>query len=233
MCCNSDAKEIIFGHKIEASPIGARKLLDTEERELILIAQDNRCFYCLNGFGDYIWYRNKLIQIRINWDHFVPFDYLQSNPDNNWVASCQVCNSIKSNKMFDTTKEAIEYVKRKREEKEPRLRRSKVSKLQSIIPKDKKEAKILQRKLQRESLERQEPKNKIVSGLREFCKYCERVFIITNISSTVCKNCRDREGDFLEDIIGTKRLTELYEEFDRVVERVERIMRIKDKLLKD
>jgi hypothetical protein len=44
----------------------------------------------------------------------IPYSYLQANPETNWVASCQICNGIKGDRMFDTPEDVCEYVNRRR-----------------------------------------------------------------------------------------------------------------------
>lgn len=75
-------------------------------RDRILIEQTGRCAYCNAGLDDQ----------QIEWDHFVPYIYLQNNPDENWVASCRPCNRAKSSRIFaseaDLTAFCMEMVSR-------------------------------------------------------------------------------------------------------------------------
>jgi len=89
---------------------------DSSVRESILIAQRGLCHYCQRPLDGYVFRGGKVTWLRVEWDHFTPFAYLGSNPDDNWVASCQVCNGIKSSLMFKTSEEAHEYIRERAEQ---------------------------------------------------------------------------------------------------------------------
>ena len=80
----------------------------------ILQEQGGRCFYCGSRFGTYVTRKGRLRPLRPAWDHVIPYVYLQANPDTNWVAACQICNHIKSDRMFQTVEAAREYIARRR-----------------------------------------------------------------------------------------------------------------------
>ena len=84
---------------------------NAEEQRIILELQGNRCLYCEQTFGTPVMKRNRLIYLKVNWDHFVPFSYSQNNYGYNFVAACQICNGIKSSHMFKTLEEARIYVR--------------------------------------------------------------------------------------------------------------------------
>jgi hypothetical protein len=79
--------------------------------------QDNRCFYCWLPFGVFVWRGQRRMRLRVEWDHWIPYDYSRNNRDTNFVAACHVCNRIKSCLVFDTVTEARVYINGKREEK--------------------------------------------------------------------------------------------------------------------
>jgi len=58
----------------------------------VIIEQMGRCAYCNSALDEH----------SVNWDHFIPFSYLESNPIDNWVAACKPCNSYKGNRVFST-----------------------------------------------------------------------------------------------------------------------------------
>lgn len=82
----------------------------TERKEILELQQD-RCLYCDRLFGTAVIRKEKLVFLRTNFDHFVPFSYSQNNYAYNFVAACQICNGIKSNLMFKTLEEARVYVR--------------------------------------------------------------------------------------------------------------------------
>lgn len=83
----------------------------------ILKAQENRCVYCDQEFGNYVWKSGRLCRLRVDWDHFVPYTYSANNRAENFVAACHVCNGLKSDKHFDSIEQAKEYIRARREEK--------------------------------------------------------------------------------------------------------------------
>jgi|SRR5215831_3751605 len=89
-----------------------RRTPNLSEKRHILKMQDFKCFYC----------DEELIQI--NWDHFFPFSYTKRN--DLFVAACPLCNSIKSNLIFETGEEARAYVREKRREKKLRRMRREI-----------------------------------------------------------------------------------------------------------
>jgi hypothetical protein len=50
------------------------------------------------------------IMLKLEWDHKVPFSFLQANPRENWAAACNICNSLKGNLHFADLQEAREYL---------------------------------------------------------------------------------------------------------------------------
>ncbi len=101
----------------ESEPPQGRKTPPKAEKEKILREQGFRCFYCdvlLNS----IRYRNgKALHILINWDHQLPFVFSQNNACSNFVAACNICNGLKSNRVFRTIEEAQIYLANKRRQK--------------------------------------------------------------------------------------------------------------------
>jgi hypothetical protein len=55
--------------------------------------------------------RNKPAKLIVNYDHFNPFIYSRNNKSHNIIASCNICNSVKSDKCFNSIEEAREWLK--------------------------------------------------------------------------------------------------------------------------
>ncbi len=109
-CCYEPDEEETDKYKRMSETTGIRKKPSQEIQRRLLLNQNNQCKYCGIKFGELYFKGNKTRISRLHWDHLVPFVYLQENPYNNWVASCNVCNEIKSSKMFDTIQEVRDYV---------------------------------------------------------------------------------------------------------------------------
>lgn len=118
-CCLSpdDSKDAKRYRRI-SQPCGMRRLPPLVLQKEIIAKQNNCCIYCDIKFGETYYKLNRCLVSKIHWDHLVPFAYLQDNPYTNWVASCNVCNHIKSSRIFETIDEAKNYVKYYRKKKE-------------------------------------------------------------------------------------------------------------------
>lgn len=100
---------------IEHKSMATRRALPkASSRKNILLRQRNLCIYCGIQFGEWIIHKNKPYYIKPNWDHVVPYSYCFNNSDKNFVASCFVCNGIKSDKIFDTFQQTVLYVQTER-----------------------------------------------------------------------------------------------------------------------
>jgi hypothetical protein len=103
-------------------------------RKRITAAQLGRCLYCELPIGTRVKRNGKTVALTAQWDHFVPFSYLAQNPDANWVMACQVCNNIKSDRMFKTVEEARAVILRVRDEKGYEAVKETVAKLKARKP---------------------------------------------------------------------------------------------------
>jgi len=114
-CCGEPYDKIPDKYKIECSAEHARRLPGKKKRKQKLMEQNNSCFYCEKSFDSWIRKKGKLVKLRIEWDHFVPYSYSFNNKEANFVAACHICNGLKSNKFFDTIEQAKSYIAAKSE----------------------------------------------------------------------------------------------------------------------
>jgi len=68
-------------------------------------------------FGERRKRNGKSFTITINWDHRLPYSFSRNNYSRNFVAACQVCNGIKSDKIFQELDEAQIYIQGERKSK--------------------------------------------------------------------------------------------------------------------
>jgi len=118
VCCDiplKDNKPKIFLRVSE--PDCKRKRISEHLKKKILKEQNNLCFYCESYIYGFTHRHGKRIKLRLHFDHQVPYAYSQNNNTENIVASCHVCNGIKSSFCFQTVEEAVIYIMGKREEK--------------------------------------------------------------------------------------------------------------------
>lgn len=89
-----------------------RKTCPLSIRREVLRNQEYKCGYCDLPFGSVVakWGNLSLLTV-VHWDHVVPYSYARSNPDDNWVAACMICNYAKSSGMFLDVIEIREHIK--------------------------------------------------------------------------------------------------------------------------
>lgn len=86
--------------------VSKRKLPSKVVREAVLKAQGNRCIYCEGEFDQYSDYKGIPTILNVEWDHFVPYAFTGSNNADNFVASCHLCNRLKSDAHYKTLDQA-------------------------------------------------------------------------------------------------------------------------------
>ena len=109
-CCGNPTVFDTTRSKRMSQAQDGRKRQTAAERQTILELQGNRCLYCDMLFNSAVERKGRLIYLKVNWDHFVPFAYSQNNYAYNFVAACQICNGIKGSSTFRTLEEARVYV---------------------------------------------------------------------------------------------------------------------------
>lgn len=114
-CCGVQLKDSPTCWKRVVEPEFERKQPSLDEQRACLWRQDGRCIYCTLPFGSYVFRRSRHVKLQVRWDHFVPFSYSADNSDANFVAACQICNGIKSDKLFNTLEEAQAHIAARRE----------------------------------------------------------------------------------------------------------------------
>lgn len=83
-------------------------------RAELLESQQGCCFYCHCPIGELVQVNGEVRYCAIHWDHVVPWSFSLDNKDSNFVASCPDCNTIKSDKVFNTLTKARTYVRKER-----------------------------------------------------------------------------------------------------------------------
>src|SRR3990167_3339930 len=102
-CCDEPVVEIRTEKKVRMSDgLSNRNRFSKSQIAALIALQDNRCAYCLYRFNS--WQINqqtrKRLKLKIHIDHMIPWSYLATN-EGELVAACQICNSLKSNRVFD------------------------------------------------------------------------------------------------------------------------------------
>lgn len=95
---------------------GAGKRQPSEKTKKMLVEkQHNRCLYCNHKIGSGIERRGKAVQLRAQYDHFVPFAYSRRNPRDGFILACHVCNNIKGPRLFVTVQDATDFIRVERD----------------------------------------------------------------------------------------------------------------------
>lgn len=109
--------------KFEAKTDRVRVLINKKQRNRIKAAtkrriieqQKNRCFWCGTNLNGYYILRGRMNKTRTHFDHVVPFVYQQNDSEENLVASCNICNGIKSCLVFESNEACRHYILKKRQ----------------------------------------------------------------------------------------------------------------------
>lgn len=117
-CCDRKFLEQadIKQYKIICETGESRKKPSAEECKRILELQNNKCLYCDKPFGTPYYKDNRVRMTKLHFDHLVPYSYTKSNKLT-FVAACNICNLIKSNRVFNTVEEVYHYVQYRRKKK--------------------------------------------------------------------------------------------------------------------
>ena len=73
-------------------------------------SQEHLCAYCQLPFGSIIQHRMSTHIANVVGDHFIPWAYSGTSEPDNFVASCSVCNGIKSDKHFSDLQSASRFI---------------------------------------------------------------------------------------------------------------------------
>ena len=115
-CCDSKyIKDNIDRTIYVTQKSNKRKAITTKERRGLIEQQNNRCFYCDCDLGGYYIRNNTLRKIKAHIDHVHPFSAVGNATE--FVAACNVCNQIKSNKVFSSMDELIDHIKNRKRDK--------------------------------------------------------------------------------------------------------------------
>lgn len=116
-CCGERAEGQLKGAKRMMEAPNLRKSPSKAEQRAIIAAQNQRCFYCELLFGSTVYRKARAFTLRICWDHVIPWVYGLDNRNQNFVAACQICNSLKSTVMFSSIEAARTFLNEKRKAK--------------------------------------------------------------------------------------------------------------------
>jgi len=118
-CCNRKIEDNIEfkGFERVATDDDKRIIISKAMKKKILTDQEYCCLYCETPFHFRKKRNGKSIKLKIQYDHLVPFAYLNDNSFENIAAACHVCNLLKSSMIFQTVDEAKVYLEAKRARK--------------------------------------------------------------------------------------------------------------------
>lgn len=121
-CCGArPVRSDEYTSKRESAGESSRKRFKRSDTLDAMYRQGNRCAYCgIELFpGQRCWNNKKCkyVSAETEYDHFIPWSYLGKTDGTILIASCEICNRIKSSKIFDSFAESKRYIRQKREQK--------------------------------------------------------------------------------------------------------------------
>lgn len=69
------------------------------------------CYWCEFGFEQDVFRLGMLVRRKVNFDHWIPVSFSGDIHACNIVASCSICNSLKSNLLFANEYECRKYIR--------------------------------------------------------------------------------------------------------------------------
>lgn len=114
LCCGSIAPKKPKKYKRVSDTSQRRKKPSPEVQQRILLEQLFKCFYCEKPFGALQARGREAFLLEITWDHRLPYVLFKNSDDDNFVAACQVCNSLKHDIVFETAEDARFYLAHQR-----------------------------------------------------------------------------------------------------------------------
>ena len=117
VCQNRGCKAIFQNAEFSRTRVIARRErrdpISRAVAKKIAEAQDGRCFWCENEFGEYVMKQGVVRRLEIVVDHVIPWAFSLDHGRQNLVASCQICNGWKSALVFESEEECRGFLKRK------------------------------------------------------------------------------------------------------------------------
>ena len=108
-CCDKKADDPISNKYEIMVQVNRRKAqLGVEQKNRIIKSQDNKCYYCGEDLKRLYFRKGKIKLTKINFDHVIPFSFSHINGE--MVASCNLCNSIKHDKIFKNIDDIKVYI---------------------------------------------------------------------------------------------------------------------------
>ena len=109
-CCGVSFEPKPQFFKREFEPENRKRRPPPKYRKEQLMRQGNRCLYCERTLETQVIRGARAIRLRIEWDHMLPHAFSQDNRETNFVAACHICNSFKSNLVFQTLEQARIFI---------------------------------------------------------------------------------------------------------------------------
>lgn len=111
-CCDAVPSDLtLVGSKRESLGASKRGRISVREREAMMTAQRYSCYWCGYTFWSlYTRDGGKLRALTPQVDHNIPFSFSSDSHPANLVMACLICNHLKSNKMFETERDAQQFL---------------------------------------------------------------------------------------------------------------------------
>lgn len=114
ICCGAEVVKPPNRWKRMSTCRDQRKHFTPEYRAALVDSQNGLCFWCGIRFDKQEWRRGRQAKKTINVEHVEPFVFASNESNQNIVASCSICNSIKSSLIFQDIHEARTQIQLRR-----------------------------------------------------------------------------------------------------------------------
>lgn len=112
--CTTCNAEYTYGLRVDSvrmvSSVSRRRQFGSGLVRKIAKQQNNKCYWCGREFDTHIIKHDKIVTLTIHIDHIIPFAYSQNNTNENFVASCNICNLFKGDKVFDNNDDCVNFL---------------------------------------------------------------------------------------------------------------------------
>lgn len=113
-CCGLPYEKVPDRWKRMSSTSDLRRKFSAAFRQSLITSQNDVCYWCGIPFDREEFNDGKRIKKHVHIEHIEPFIYAANEDDENIVASCSICNWIKTDYVFKDTYACKAYVRTQR-----------------------------------------------------------------------------------------------------------------------
>jgi len=111
--CGFDSYNTVVKREIVETGKPKKKPCPDDIKKKLIKDQGDRCFWCGRMIGKRYQKGNRIMFLKRNYDHAVPYSRLYRNGRDNWRLACNVCNRWKASIVFTNEHDCSEYLQKK------------------------------------------------------------------------------------------------------------------------